>query len=137
MSSINCQKKTIKPKLFKAGCLFGFDDVVQNVREYVESVVSAKLVEVDGCLSKTLSRCAKDAIVRDEADTLKVLIVPKDSSAIGAIKHDKQFSELFLLNITRPSPLNSTLTANRCGLLHRPCDSNDKDKDVRVVEENI
>ena len=47
---------------------------MQDVRAHVESVVSAKMVEVEGRLSKTLSGCAKKASVRDESDALKVLL---------------------------------------------------------------
>ena len=50
------------------------DDVAQDVRAQVESVVSAKTDELDGRLSNLLSGCAKDAIVRDEPDTLKALL---------------------------------------------------------------
>ena len=51
-----------------------FDNVVQDVRAHVESVVSAKVVELEERLSKLLSECAKEASVRDESDALKVLL---------------------------------------------------------------
>ena len=50
------------------------DDVVQDVRARVETVVSAKMGEVEERLSKLLSGCAKEASVREEADALKVLL---------------------------------------------------------------
>ena len=51
-----------------------FDDVVQDVRAQVVSVVSAKMGELEDRLSKLLSDCAKDARVRDESDALKGLL---------------------------------------------------------------
>ena len=51
-----------------------FHDVVQDVREHVESVVSEKMGELEGRLSTLLSGCAKETCVRDESDALKVLL---------------------------------------------------------------
>ena len=51
-----------------------FDDVVQDVRAHVESVVSAKMGDLEGRLFKFLSGCATDASVRDGSDALKVLL---------------------------------------------------------------
>ena len=47
---------------------------MQDVRAHVESVVSAKIDELEGRLSMFLSGCAKEASAREEADTLKVLL---------------------------------------------------------------
>ena len=55
----------------KINCLM-FDDVVQDVRAHVESVVSAKMGELEGRLSRRLSVCANEASVRDGPDALKV-----------------------------------------------------------------
>ena len=57
----------------ETSCLM-FDNVVQDVRAHVESVVSAKMGELEERLSNLLSGCAKEASVRDEADALKVLL---------------------------------------------------------------
>ena len=51
-----------------------FDDAVQDVRAHVESVVSAKMGELEERLSRLLSGSATDASVRDESDALKVLL---------------------------------------------------------------
>ena len=51
-----------------------FDGVVQNARAHVESVVTAKMGELEERLSKLLSGCAKDACVRDESDAMEVLL---------------------------------------------------------------
>ena len=50
------------------------DDVVQDVRAHVESIVSAKVGELEGRLSKRLSGCANEASVREESDTLNVFL---------------------------------------------------------------
>ena len=50
-----------------------FDDVVQDVKAHVESVVSAKVGELEERLSKLLSGCAKEASVMVESDAQKVL----------------------------------------------------------------
>ena len=50
------------------------DDVVQDVRAHVESVVSAKMGELEERLSKLLSARAKETCVREEADAPKVLL---------------------------------------------------------------
>ena len=50
------------------------DDVVQEVREHVEAVVSAKMGELEGHLSKLLSVSATEACVREEPDSLKALL---------------------------------------------------------------
>ena len=47
---------------------------MQNVRAHVESVVSAKVGELEERLSELLSGCATVASVTDEADALKVLL---------------------------------------------------------------
>ena len=51
-----------------------FDDVVQDVRAHVESVVSAKMDELEERLSMLLSGCAKEASIMDESDALKALL---------------------------------------------------------------
>ena len=51
-----------------------FGDVVQDVKAHVESVVSAKMDKLEERVSELLSGCAKDATVREEADTVKVLL---------------------------------------------------------------
>ena len=50
------------------------NDVCQEHNAPVEGVVSAKIGELEECLSKLLSGCAKEACVRDEADALKALL---------------------------------------------------------------
>ena len=50
------------------------DDVVRDVNTRVESVVSAKMGELEERLSKLLSGCAKEASVRDESNALKALL---------------------------------------------------------------
>ena len=50
------------------------DDVVQDVKAHVESVVSTKMGELEERLSRLLSGCAKEASVKEEADALKVLL---------------------------------------------------------------
>ena len=51
-----------------------FDDVVQDVRAHVETVVSAKVGELEERLYMLSSGCAKEARVKDESDALKVLL---------------------------------------------------------------
>ena len=50
-----------------------FDNVVQDVRAHVESVVSAKMGELEERFSKLLSWCA-ETCVRAESDALKVFL---------------------------------------------------------------
>ena len=56
-----------------------FDDVVQDVRGHVETVVSTKTGKLEERLSKLLSGCAKEASVMDEADAVKVLLAGIES----------------------------------------------------------
>ena len=50
------------------------DDVCQHLKAHVESVVSAKMGELEERLSMPLSGCAKEAWAKDESDALKVLL---------------------------------------------------------------
>ena len=50
-----------------------FDDVVQEVGAHVESVITAEIVELNKCLSKTLSRY-ETTCVRNESDALRELL---------------------------------------------------------------
>ena len=54
--------------------VFMFDDVVQDVRAHVESVVTAKVGELEERLSKLLSGCAKEGSFRGESDAVEVLL---------------------------------------------------------------
>ena len=70
MSSVFLESQSKTEKSF----FIMLDDVVQDVRAHVESVVSAKMGELEERLSKLLSGCATEASVRAESDTLKVLL---------------------------------------------------------------
>ena len=50
------------------------DDVVQDVRAHVETVVSAKTGELEERLSRLLSGCATETCVRAESDSVRVLL---------------------------------------------------------------
>ena len=52
-----------------------FDDVVQDVRVHVETVVSAKTGEPEERILALMCGCATETYVREEADAMKDLLV--------------------------------------------------------------
>ena len=97
-----------------------FDDTVQDVIAHVESVVSAKMGELEERLSKLLSGCAKEASVRDESDALKVLLV----------RIETQFSEEHTALVDALNA-NTAMTIARTALLKALC------REVKTMNEKI
>ena len=79
---------------------------MQDVRAHVESVVSAKMVEVEGRLSKTLSGCPQPPQTHRQVVAAHVrLLVHTASTSIGSTKHDKTLFRVVLVEShTRIAP---------------------------------
>ena len=111
----------------KADFLFGFDDVVQDVRAHVESVVSPKTGELEGSVFPSACRDLRRRKVSGRSVTQHMFVfsftrLQLPSASSNTTNH---MFLLFLLNLTRASPINSILTTNRCGVMYHPFNSND------------
>ena len=92
-----------------------FDDVFQKHNAHCERVVSAKMGELEGRLSKLLSGCAKETCVRDESDVLVVFL-----SGVEARSREEHKALVEALNAnTEATNAQTNLVEAVCGEVKR------------------